>query len=107
MINNNDNSSSTKLNKFTPSSQHSSSHDWRIGTQVVDLTLSSDPIDFSMEENVIVTAASRGEDEDDEDVVDDGSSAGGSLPKGEGWVRKNNGLEKKKKKMGRERERVN
>ncbi|KAL8915804.1 MAG: hypothetical protein Q9172_006654 [Xanthocarpia lactea] len=96
MIGNNDNSSS--------------SHDWRIGTQVVDLTLSSDSIDFSMEENVTVIAPSGGEadnDEDDEDDEDDGSSAGGSnansLPRGEGWIRKNNGLGKKKKNKGRER----
>ncbi|KAL8859104.1 MAG: hypothetical protein Q9178_004367 [Gyalolechia marmorata] len=106
MINNNNNDNNSS----------SSSHDWRIGTQVVDLTLSSDPIDFSMEENVIVSVPSLHDDDGDEEVVDDdgdGSSAGSnasSLPKGEGWVRKNNGLglDKKDKKrkmmmMGRER----
>lgn len=64
-----------------------SSQDW-IGTQVVDLTLSSDPIDFSMEENIIPSQKIK--DESDVDVdFDVVNSGGSSLPKGEGWVRKN------------------
>ena len=112
MIKNNNDKSSNGQNKYD-SSQHSSSQNWRIGTQVVDLTMSSDPIDFSMEENVMVTAPLRRDEDDDkhaDEVEDDSSSAGGSsgsLPSGEGWVRKNNELGKKKKKMGRERQRVN
>ncbi|KAL8671264.1 MAG: hypothetical protein Q9168_004233 [Polycauliona sp. 1 TL-2023] len=64
-----------------------SSQDW-IGTQVVDLTLSSDPIDFAMEgeelENIVPYRAIKDESDVD-DVMDEGSS----LPKGEGWVSKN------------------
>ncbi|KAL9013604.1 MAG: hypothetical protein Q9173_001721, partial [Seirophora scorigena] len=55
-----------------------SSQDW-IGTQVVDLTLSSDPVAAAMEE--------------EEDAFAGGSAGrgggGDSLPKGPGWVKKN------------------
>ena len=71
-----------------------SSQDW-IGTQVVDLTLSSDPIDFSMEEYIIPSQKIK--DESDVDVdFDVVNSGGSSLPKGEGWVRKNKSMTGKK-----------
>ncbi|KAL9000968.1 MAG: hypothetical protein Q9169_000452 [Polycauliona sp. 2 TL-2023] len=71
-----------------------SSQDW-IGTQVVDLTISSDPIDFAMEEENIVPHREI-KDESDGDVVDEGSS----LPKGEGWVSKNKAAKGKKASRG-------
>ncbi|KAI4094581.1 MAG: hypothetical protein LQ339_007456 [Xanthoria mediterranea] len=71
-----------------------SSQDW-IGTQVVDLTLSSDPIDFSMEmeENIAPWKVKdeNGDSDGDGEVVDvdlDVDDSGG-LPRGKGWVRKN------------------
>ncbi len=63
----------TRLNRYEAAPR--SSQDW-IGTQVVDLTLSSDPAVAAMEE--------------DHDGYTNGSNAGGdSLPKGPGWVKKN------------------
>ncbi|KAL8731849.1 MAG: hypothetical protein Q9166_003133 [cf. Caloplaca sp. 2 TL-2023] len=60
-----------------------SSQDW-IGTQVVDLTMSSDPVAMTMEEEDAVR-------DGDVEVVDSGGS---SLPKGPGWVSKKNKKEK-------------
>ncbi|KAL8769129.1 MAG: hypothetical protein Q9209_004763 [Squamulea sp. 1 TL-2023] len=71
----------SRPNRYEPAPR--SSQDW-IGTQVVDLTLSSDPVDLSMavEENVDGQGGDRDEEEDGE------GRGGSSLPKGEGWVRK-------------------
>ncbi|KAI4195258.1 MAG: hypothetical protein LQ348_002485 [Seirophora lacunosa] len=67
-------------NRYEAAPPHSS-QDW-IGTQVVDLTLSSDPVAAAMEE-----------EEKEEDAFAGGSAGGGggggdSLPKGAGWVKK-------------------
>lgn len=76
-----------KPNKYEAAPR--SSQDW-IGTQVVDLTMSSDPIDFSMEmmeeENVAPFKVKDEDSDGDSGVVD-----GGSLPRGAGWVRKGKG----------------
>lgn len=64
-----------------------SSQDW-IGTQVVDLTLSSDPVAAAMEEE---EGKKEEEDDDDDDAFVGVSTAGGggdSLPQGAGWVKK-------------------
>ncbi|KAL8654489.1 MAG: hypothetical protein Q9226_003421 [Calogaya cf. arnoldii] len=74
-----------------------SSQDW-IGTQVVDLTMSSDPIDFSMEENFAPRHDYIKDEDDDDD--DFGVLKNDSLPKGEGWVRKNKGMTGKKALVG-------
>ncbi|KAL8721320.1 MAG: hypothetical protein Q9225_001980 [Loekoesia sp. 1 TL-2023] len=63
--------SKSRLNRYEAAPR--SSQDW-VGTQVVDLTLSSDPVATAMEE------------EGDAYVDGDGGS---SLPKGPGWVKKN------------------
>ncbi|KAL9028583.1 MAG: hypothetical protein Q9196_003072 [Gyalolechia fulgens] len=63
----------SRLNRYEAAPR--SSQDW-IGTQVVDLTLSSDPIVTAMENEV----------EDWGAYADDGG--GDSLPKGPGWVKK-------------------
>ncbi|KAL9601266.1 MAG: hypothetical protein Q9219_002671 [cf. Caloplaca sp. 3 TL-2023] len=70
-------------NRYEPAPR--SSQDW-IGTQVVDLTLSSDPVDATvmMEEEVGFGTGGGG---------GGGGGGGDSLPKGPGWV--------KKSKMGR------
>ncbi|KAI4249623.1 MAG: hypothetical protein L6R40_000412 [Gallowayella cf. fulva] len=58
-----------------------SSQDW-IGTQVVDLTLSSDPAALMMEEE---------QKEEEEEEVGNGGGGGGGLPRGPGWVSKHKG----------------
>lgn len=63
-----------RLNRYEAAPR--SSQDW-IGTQVVDLTLSSDPVVAAMEE------------EDNDEYVDGSTTGGDSLPKGPGWVKKN------------------
>ncbi|KAL9006870.1 MAG: hypothetical protein Q9188_000401 [Gyalolechia gomerana] len=64
----------SRLNRYEAAPR--SSQDW-IGTQVVDLTLSSDPV---------VTALEEEELEGGSEYVDSGE--GDSLPKGPGWVNK-------------------
>ncbi|KAI4231155.1 MAG: hypothetical protein LQ349_005793 [Xanthoria aureola] len=77
-----------------------SSQDW-IGTQVVDLTFSSDPIDFSMEmeENIAPWKVKDEDSDGDGEVVDgdvDAGDSGGGLPRGKGWVTKNKMMGRRK-----------
>ncbi|KAL8830912.1 MAG: hypothetical protein Q9170_005514 [Blastenia crenularia] len=62
----------TRLNRYEAAPR--SSQDW-IGTQIVDLTLSSDPVAAAMEE-----------EDGGSDYVDSGTSS--DMPKGPGWVTK-------------------
>ena len=60
--------------------------------------MSSDPIDFSMEENIPPSHDYIKDEDDDDD--DFGVLKNDSLPKGEGWVRKNQAMTGKKALLG-------
>lgn len=66
----------SRLNRYEAAPR--SSQDW-IGTQVVDLTLSSDPVATTLEEEKLESGS---------EYVDS-RGAGDILPKGPGWVKKN------------------
>lgn len=80
--NTNSSNARSRLNRYDPAPR--SSQDW-IGTQIVDLTMSSDPAAAAMEEEEAAEA---------EEYINGSTTGGDSLPKGPGWVKKNKGRTK-------------